>query len=72
MISIWFLYFFFIAVDAFKPDLISETILRRLLKQDIIHHIKYRGRERQKNDPLLIIYEQGKAVREIDLKYYYH
>ncbi|KOX79812.1 Metal transporter CNNM2 [Melipona quadrifasciata] len=49
-------------VDAFKPDTISETILRRLLKQDIIYHIKVKSREKARNDPAAVIYQQGKAV----------
>ncbi|XP_043601675.1 unextended protein isoform X2 [Bombus pyrosoma] len=49
-------------VDAFKPDTISETILRRLLKQDIIYHIKVKSREKARNDPVAVIYQQGKAV----------
>lgn len=52
----------FLAVDTFKPDIISETILRRLLKQDIIYHIKVKSREKAKTDPAAIIYQQGKAV----------
>lgn len=49
-------------VDAFKPDTISETILRRLLKQDIIYHIKVKTREKARNDSAAVIYQQGKAV----------
>ncbi|KYQ49943.1 Metal transporter CNNM2 [Trachymyrmex zeteki] len=49
-------------VDTFKSDIISETILRRLLKQDIIYHIKVKSREKAKTDPAAIIYQQGKAV----------
>ncbi|KYN32677.1 Metal transporter CNNM2 [Trachymyrmex septentrionalis] len=49
-------------VDTFKSDVISETILRRLLKQDIIYHIKVKSREKAKTDPAAIIYQQGKAV----------
>ncbi|XP_012235978.1 unextended protein isoform X2 [Linepithema humile] len=49
-------------VDSFKPDIISETILRRLLKQDIIYHIKVKSREKAKADSAAIIYQQGKAV----------
>ncbi|XP_021935959.1 metal transporter CNNM4 isoform X3 [Zootermopsis nevadensis] len=49
-------------VDAFKPDIISETILRRLLKQDVIYHIKVKNREKARNDPQAIIYSQGKPV----------
>ncbi|XP_020286791.1 metal transporter CNNM4 [Pseudomyrmex gracilis] len=50
------------AVDSFKKDVISETILRRLLKQDIIYHIKVKSREKAKTDPAAVIYQQGKAV----------
>lgn len=53
---------FLSAVESFKPDVISETILRRLLKQDIIYHIKVKSREKAKSDPAAIIYQQGKAV----------
>ncbi|XP_012532156.1 metal transporter CNNM4 [Monomorium pharaonis] len=49
-------------VDTFKSDIISEPILRRLLKQDIIYHIKVKSREKAKTDPAAIIYQQGKAV----------
>ncbi|XP_071448223.1 unextended protein [Hetaerina americana] len=49
-------------VEAFKPDLISETILHRLLKQDIIHHIKVKNREKSRDDLQTIIYVQGKPV----------
>ncbi|GLG94335.1 metal transporter CNNM4-like [Gryllus bimaculatus] len=49
-------------VNAFKPDNISETILRRLLKQDVIYHIKVKNKEKARNDPQCIIYSQGKAV----------
>ncbi|KRT82583.1 cNMP binding protein [Oryctes borbonicus] len=48
------------SVELFKPSNISETILRRLLKQDIIYHIK-RNKD-WRNDPLTIIYHQGKAA----------
>ncbi|KAJ8664242.1 hypothetical protein QAD02_005904 [Eretmocerus hayati] len=50
------------SVDAFKSDTISEAILRRLLKQDIIFHIKVKSREKARNDPTSVIYQQGKAV----------
>jgi metal transporter CNNM len=49
---------YFVAVDAFKPDAISETILRRLLKQDVIYHIKVKNREKARNDPQAVIYSQ--------------
>lgn len=48
------------SVDAFKPECISSTILHRLLNQDVIFSIKCKGKE--KNDPSLVIYEQGKPV----------
>lgn len=44
----------------FKSNCISETILRRLLKQDIIYHIK--KNKDWRNDGASIIYQQGKAV----------
>lgn len=47
-------------MESFKPDVVSETILRRLLSQDIIHSIKCKGKE--KHDPSMIIYQQGKPV----------
>lgn len=50
----------FTAVDAFKKDIISETILRRLLNQDVFHSIKSKGK--LKDDPSLFIFTQGKAV----------
>ncbi|XP_014237046.1 metal transporter CNNM4 isoform X1 [Trichogramma pretiosum] len=50
------------SVDAFKADNISEVILHRLLKQDIIFHIKVKSREKARNDPAAIIYQQGKPV----------
>lgn len=55
-----FLSIFLTAVDAFKNDSISETILRRLLNQDIVRHIRHKGKER--DDPSLMIFEQGKPV----------
>lgn len=48
------------AVDAFKSDQVSETILRRLLNQDIVRHIKCKNKD--KNDPSMFIYAQGKPV----------
>ncbi|XP_035776030.1 metal transporter CNNM4-like isoform X2 [Anopheles albimanus] len=47
-------------VDAFKSDHVSETILRRLLNQDIVHHIKFKGKE--KNDPRISIITQGTPI----------
>ncbi|XP_068625897.1 unextended protein-like [Battus philenor] len=49
------------SVDAFRPDMISETVLRRLLKQDVIQHIKLRGDE-DKNDPKRYVFQEGKPV----------
>ncbi|XP_037731889.1 metal transporter CNNM4 isoform X1 [Drosophila subpulchrella] len=48
------------AVDAFKKDVISEPILRRLLNQDVFHNIKTKAKS--KDDPSLYIFTQGKAV----------
>lgn len=53
-------YFFSLAIDAFKADCVSETILRRLLAQDIVHHIKIKAKE--KTNQTLLIYEQGKPA----------
>ncbi|CAF4939802.1 unnamed protein product [Pieris macdunnoughi] len=47
------------SVDPFRCDMISETVLRRLLKQDVIQHIKLRGDE-EKNDPKRFVYQEGK------------
>lgn len=51
-------YLFNSAIDAFKLENLSETILRRLLNQDIYHHIKCKD----KNTEAAVIYQQGKAV----------
>ncbi|XP_045506050.1 unextended protein-like isoform X1 [Colias croceus] len=48
------------SVDAFKPDVVSETVLRRLLKQDVIHHIKVKGKT--KKDVNTYVFQQGKPV----------
>lgn len=48
------------SVDNFKPEHISETILRRLLKQDIIHHIK--KNKDWRNDPINVIFQQNKPA----------
>lgn len=47
-------------MDAFKKDVISEPILRRLLNQDVFHNIKTKGKS--KEDQSLFIFTQGKAV----------
>ncbi|RVE44514.1 hypothetical protein evm_010843 [Chilo suppressalis] len=49
------------SVDPFRPEMISETVLRRLLKQDVIQHIKLRGDE-DKNDPKRFVFQEGKSV----------
>ena len=51
----------FIALDPFKKDMISETILRRLLNQDIVRHVKI-IKAKERNDPNIFIFHQGKAV----------
>lgn len=48
------------ALEPFKRDSISETILRRLLNQDIFRHVK--NKTKDKNDPSMFIFSQGKAV----------
>ncbi|XP_028131005.1 unextended protein [Diabrotica virgifera virgifera] len=48
------------SVEPFHPNVISETILRRLLKQDIAVHIK--KNKEWRTDPANIIYSQGKSV----------
>ncbi|KAG5875811.1 hypothetical protein JTB14_017544 [Gonioctena quinquepunctata] len=48
------------SVEPFHPNVISETILRRLLKQDIVMHIK-KSKE-WRSDPANVIYDQGKSV----------
>ncbi|KAI8116429.1 Metal transporter CNNM2 [Lucilia cuprina] len=50
----------YLTIDAFKKEVISEQILRRLLNQDIVHSIKCKGKE--KDDPSLFIFTQGKPV----------
>lgn len=54
------LFISFAAIDAFKKEVISEQILRRLLNQDIVHSVKCKGKE--KDDPSLYIFQQNKAV----------
>lgn len=51
---------FLSGVEAFAKHTISETILLRLLKQDIIFHIK--KNKEWRNDPATIIYQRGKPV----------
>ncbi|XP_044258236.1 unextended protein isoform X2 [Tribolium madens] len=46
------------SVELFLPTVISETILKRLLRQDIIYHIK-KSKE-WRTDPANVIYHQGK------------
>ncbi|XP_066246093.1 unextended protein [Euwallacea similis] len=48
------------SVEPFQSNMISETILKRLLKQDIVNHIK--KNKEWRNDPANVIYSQGKAV----------
>ncbi|KAL0853107.1 hypothetical protein ABMA27_012875 [Loxostege sticticalis] len=49
------------SVDPFRPELISESVLRRLLKQDVIQHIKLRGDE-GRDDPKRYVFQEGKPV----------
>ncbi|XP_039762144.1 metal transporter CNNM4-like isoform X2 [Pararge aegeria] len=48
------------SVDAFKPDTVSETVLRRLLRQDVIQYIKLKGKT--KREPSTYVFQQGKPV----------
>ncbi|XP_013139297.1 PREDICTED: metal transporter CNNM4-like isoform X1 [Papilio polytes] len=48
------------SVDAFRPDTVSETVLRRLLKQDVIQHIKVKNKS--KRDACTYVFQQGKPV----------
>ncbi|XP_050303940.1 unextended protein isoform X2 [Anthonomus grandis grandis] len=48
------------SVEPFQVNVISETILKRLLKQDIVCHIK--KNKEWRTDPVTVIYSQGKAV----------
>uniref|UniRef100_A0A182VEB1 Uncharacterized protein n=1 Tax=Anopheles merus TaxID=30066 RepID=A0A182VEB1_ANOME len=46
-------------VTAFTPTCISETILRRLLSQNIFHHIKIKSKT---NNERVVIIERGAAI----------
>ncbi|CAH1118973.1 unnamed protein product [Phaedon cochleariae] len=48
------------SVEPFHHNVISETILRRLLKQDIVVHIK--KNKEWRTDPTNVIYQQAKPV----------
>lgn len=48
------------ALEPFKRDVISENILRRLLNQDVVQHIKIKSKT--KNDQSAIIFQQAKPV----------
>lgn len=56
------LFQFLSTIDSFKSEIISENILRRLLKHDVIYHIKVKSREKARHDPVTIIYQQNKAA----------
>lgn len=49
--------------------MISESVLRRLLKQDVIQHIKLKGDE-DKNDPKIYVFQEGKPVSFNEISYY--
>ncbi|XP_048485877.1 unextended protein [Plutella xylostella] len=48
------------SVDAFRPELVSETVLRRLLQQDVVRQVKVKAKS--KSDAAMLVYQQGKAV----------
>nr|XP_002737208.2 PREDICTED: metal transporter CNNM2-like [Saccoglossus kowalevskii] len=55
------------AIEAFKADLISENILRRLLTQDVIVEVKYDSFKEEiektsKHQPSQYLYQKGKPV----------
>ncbi|XP_043468398.1 unextended protein isoform X1 [Leptopilina heterotoma] len=56
------LFQFLSTIESFKSDIISENILRRLLKHDVIYYIKVKSREKARHDPVTIIYQQNKAA----------
>lgn len=60
MVQVCLLTFTSVGVEQFKPNVISETILKRLLKQDIVCHIK--KSKDWKTDTTNVIYQQGKPV----------
>lgn len=59
-VTVFNLFVLFLGVEAFMKTNISETILRRLLKQDIVYHIK--KNKDWRNDPATIIYQRGKPA----------
>lgn len=59
-LKFYFIHNFITAIDAFKPNNVSETILRRLLNQDVVHHIQLK--DKNKNNLSRIIYQQGKPA----------
>ncbi|CAB0004242.1 unnamed protein product [Nesidiocoris tenuis] len=59
-------------VEAFKPESVSEVVLRRLLLQDIYMQIKVKDKSTlSKDDPSLVIYEQHNN-NYYDHHYYYY
>ncbi|XP_050359375.1 unextended protein-like isoform X2 [Nymphalis io] len=48
------------SIEYFRPDLVSETVLRRLLRQDVIQYIKMKGKT--KKELSTYIYQQGKPA----------
>lgn len=50
----------FPALEPFKREHISENILRRLLNQDVVRHIKIKAKPR--SDPSVFIFQQAKPV----------
>lgn len=47
-------------MESFHPNVLSETILKRLLKQDIVCLIK--KNKNWRSDPGCVIYQQGKSA----------
>ncbi|KAK7076206.1 Metal transporter cnnm2 [Halocaridina rubra] len=50
------------SVDPFKEGQLSESIVKRLISQDIVHSIKVSDREESKSDANTYIYAQGKPA----------
>lgn len=50
------------SLDPFKSDFISESVLRRLMQHGlVIRYIRVKDKDKQKNDPETIIYQQVRA-----------
>ncbi|XP_053623164.1 unextended protein-like [Plodia interpunctella] len=49
------------SVEPFRPELVSESVLRRLLKQDVLRHVRLRG-DGDRDHPERYVYQEGKPV----------